>query len=121
MMNQVIVAALRRPLTVMVALVAVTFGFCLAIGKPVGITAAAMLAVRMRLATLPQGVSWTSLHGVAWLGGIGFTMSLFIASLAFEGTTLLDSAKVGILTASVLAALVGAAVLRVGTRRATAS
>ena len=66
----------------------------LVIGKPLGITVAALAAVRLRLASLPNGVSWTALHGCAWLGGIGFTMSLFIATLAFDGTTLLDSAKV---------------------------
>ena len=78
--------------------VAVILG--LAIGKPLGITGAALAAVRLRLASLPDGVSWTGLHGCAWLGGIGFTMSLFIATLAFDGTTLLDSAKVGILGGS---------------------
>jgi NhaA family Na+:H+ antiporter len=90
----------------------------LVIGKPLGITAAALGAVRMRIATLPEGVSWTALHGSAWLGGIGFTMSLFIATLAFQGTSVLDSAKVGILSGSVLAGVVGAVVLRVSTRAA---
>ena len=46
----------------------------LAVGKPLGITGAALAAVRLRLAALPEGVSWTALHGCAWLGGIGFTM-----------------------------------------------
>jgi NhaA family Na+:H+ antiporter len=86
----------------------------LAVGKPVGITLAAFTAVRLRLADLPAGVGWTALHGCAWLGGIGFTMSLFIASLAFEGTALLDSSKIGILSGSILAGIVGAVVLRRG-------
>ena len=73
--------------------VAVILG--LTLGKPLGITAAALAAVRLRLADLPENVSWAALHGCAWLGGIGFTMSLFIATLAFEGTNLLDSAKSG--------------------------
>ena len=90
----------------------------LVIGKPLGITAAALGAVRLRIAALPEGVSWTALHGCAWLGGIGFTMSLFIATLAFQGTNVLDSAKVGILSGSVLAGVVGAVVLRVSTRSA---
>ena len=94
--------------------VAVILG--LAVGKPLGITAAAFAAVRLRLAALPAGVSWTALHGCAWLGGIGFTMSLFIATLAFEGTDLLDSAKVGILGGSILAGIVGTIVLRLGIR-----
>lgn len=88
----------------------------LAIGKPLGITGAALAAVRLRLAALPQGVGWTALHGCAWLGGIGFTMSLFIATLAFEGTALLDSAKIGILTGSILSGIVGGIVIRRGTR-----
>jgi len=87
----------------------------LAVGKPLGITVAALAAVRLRLATLPDGVSWTALHGCAWLGGIGFTMSLFIATLAFGGTSVLASAKFGILGGSVLAGLVGAVVVRRGT------
>ena len=90
----------------------------LVVGKPLGITVASVAAVRLRVATLPDGVSWTALHGCAWLGGIGFTMSLFIATLAFGDTTLIDSAKVGILSGSVLAGVVGAVVLRVSTRSA---
>ena len=87
----------------------------LVVGKPLGITAAALGAVRLRIAALPEGVSWTALHGCAWLGGIGFTMSLFIATLAFQGTNIRDSAKVGILSGSVLAGIVGAIVLRAST------
>ena len=87
----------------------------LTVGKPLGITVAALAAVRLRLAALPEGVSWTALHGCAWLGGIGFTMSLFIATLAFQGSNLLDSAKVGILGGSILAGVVGAIVVRLGT------
>jgi NhaA family Na+:H+ antiporter len=93
----------------------------LAIGKPVGITLAAFIAVRLRLADLPGGVGWTALHGCAWLGGIGFTMSLFIATLAFEGTTLLDSSKIGILSGSILAGIIGAVVLRRSARIARRS
>jgi NhaA family Na+:H+ antiporter len=88
----------------------------LVIGKPLGITAAAAAAVRMRWAALPEGVTWTALHGSAWLGGIGFTMSLFIATLALEGTNSLDAAKLGILGGSVLAGVVGALLLRRSTR-----
>ena len=84
----------------------------LTIGKPLGITGAAVAAVRLRLASLPAGVTWPLLHGCAWLGGIGFTMSLFIAGLAFPGSALLDSAKVGILAGSVSAAVAGAVIIR---------
>jgi NhaA family Na+:H+ antiporter len=89
----------------------------LAVGKPLGITAASFAAVRSRVAGLPHGVNWTALCGCGWLGGIGFTMSLFIATLAFEGTPFLASAKVGILTASAFAGIVGAAIVRSGLRR----
>jgi NhaA family Na+:H+ antiporter len=90
----------------------------LAVGKPLGITGAALAAVRLRLAALPARVTWTALHGCAWLGGIGFTMSLFIATLAFQGTNLLDAAKVGILAGSILSGIVGAVVVRRGARAA---
>jgi NhaA family Na+:H+ antiporter len=93
----------------------------LAVGKPLGITGAALAAVRLRVAALPDGVSWTALHGCAWLGGIGFTMSLFIATLAFGDTALLDSAKVGILGGSILSSVVGAIIVRRGTRSARQS
>jgi NhaA family Na+:H+ antiporter len=73
-------------------------------GKPLGITLVAWLAVRTGLAALPGQVTWRALHAVAWLGGIGFTMALFIAGLAFPGRPeLLGSAKVGILIASFVA------------------
>jgi NhaA family Na+:H+ antiporter len=84
----------------------------LVIGKPLGITLFSWLAVRFRLAALPAQTTWRSLHGVAWLGGIGFTMSLFIAAQAFGGTPQLFPAKVGILLGSTLAGTVGALLLR---------
>ena len=82
-------------------------------GKPLGIFGAARAAVAARAAALPGNVHWTTLHGCAWLGGMGFTMSLFIATLAFERTALLDSAKVGIVAGSILAGAIGAAIIRV--------
>jgi NhaA family Na+:H+ antiporter len=88
----------------------------LVIGKPLGITGAAFAAVRLGLGALPEGVGWAALHGCAWLGGIGFTMSLFIATLAFDGTALLDSAKVGILGGSLLSGIAGALILGRATR-----
>jgi len=75
---------------------------------------AAFAAVRLRAAALPERVNWTMLFGCAWFGGIGFTMSLFIAMLAFEGSPLLDSAKIGILLASACAAVIGGIVIRQG-------
>lgn len=93
----------------------VTLGIILGlvIGKPVGITLFAFAAVRSGLAVLPGGVDWRAIHGASWLGGIGFTMSLFIGNLAFgEGSELLDSAKIGILAASLIAAIGGWILLR---------
>ena len=84
----------------------------LVFGKPIGITLFTWVAVRLGLAALPAQTSWRALHGVSWLGGIGFTMSLFIAGLAFTDPVLLDSAKVGILGASLVAGVVGWGMLR---------
>jgi len=80
----------------------------LVIGKATGITLFAWLAVRMRLADMPHNVTFRQLFSASWLAGIGFTMSLFIAGNAFQGRTdLLDQAKAGILTASLLAGVIG--------------
>jgi NhaA family Na+:H+ antiporter len=84
----------------------------LVVGKQVGITLAAYAVVRLGLATLPEGVRWAHIYGVAWLGGIGFTMSLFIAGLAYGQGPLLAVAKVGILAASIIAGIGGTLVLR---------
>jgi NhaA family Na+:H+ antiporter len=85
----------------------------LVVGKQLGITVAAVAVVRLGLASLPTGVGWRHIYGAAWLGGIGFTMSLFIAALAYgEGSAELAFGKVGILAASLLAGVGGFLVLR---------
>jgi len=84
----------------------------LVVGKSLGITAFSALAVRLGIATLPTGVTWRMVHGAAWLGGIGFTMSLFIAGLAFSDQASLDAAKIGVLAASIVAGLTGFLLLR---------
>jgi len=81
-------------------------------GKPLGIMMAALIAVKTGIARLPQGVNWRSLLGYGFLAGIGFTMSLFIATLAFEDTVLVDAAKRGIIAGSLLAGVAGAVMLR---------
>jgi NhaA family Na+:H+ antiporter len=91
--------------------VAVAVACGLVVGKPVGIVGFSLLAVRLKLATLPAGVSRWALAGAGCLGGIGFTMSLFVAGLAFDDPARLDAAKVGILAGSGLSAVAGAAVL----------
>ena len=83
----------------------------LVFGKPIGITLFSWLAARSGIAALSSDASWISLHGVSWLGGIGFTMSLFIANLAFEGTEHLEEAKLGILLASTIGGIVGWVIL----------
>lgn len=86
--------------------------FGLFLGKPAGIFLACLIAVKLRIAALPRGVTWRHVLGVGFLGGIGFTMALFIANLAFQGSQAeLDHAKLGILLASLLSAVAGLAVL----------
>ncbi len=85
----------------------------LVLGKPIGISIAAWLAVRSGIASRPAAASWRLIHGVAWLGGIGFTMSLFIAGLAFgSASPMLTAAKLGTFLASMLAGAVGWLLLR---------
>jgi NhaA family Na+:H+ antiporter len=95
----------------------------LVLGKPIGITAASWLAVRAGVASLPAGIGWRTLAGAAVLGGIGFTMSLFIAALAFgDSSEALTSAKLGTLVASVIAGVAGWLTLRfAGSRTARRS
>jgi NhaA family Na+:H+ antiporter len=81
----------------------------LVIGKPVGVMAFSWAAVRLGIASLPAGVGWRSLFGTCLLCGIGFTMALFIAGLAFPTPELLDAAKIGVLAGSLIAGLAGLA------------
>lgn len=84
----------------------------LLLGKPLGVLAFSWLAIRLGLASLLQGVDWGAMVGAGLLAGIGFTMSLFVGGLTFEGSAeLLDQAKVGVLAASVVAAVLGLALL----------
>lgn len=92
----------------------------LIIGKQLGITLFSWLAVRLGLAALPADISWRQVYGVSWVAGIGFTMSLFIAGLAFTDAELLNISKLGILTASLIAGAVGWLLLRKLNGRQTA-
>ena len=89
----------------------------LVLGKPLGIFGFSWLAVRLRLASLPAGLSWSQLFGLSLLAGIGFTMSLFIADLAFGPSPSLSQAKAGILFASLLSGLLGYLYLRFSPQR----
>jgi len=93
----------------------------LVIGKPLGISLASRVAVRSGAAELPPGTTWRDVRGAGWLGGIGFTMSLFIASLAFGSGALLDVAKLGVIAASIVSGVTGYTLLRLGARRADAT
>ena len=79
----------------------------LVVGKPAGIVCCSWLAVRLRLASLPDQVVWRQILGAGALGGIGFTMSIFIASLAFTEQPLLELAKLGIFVGSLVAGVTG--------------
>ena len=96
--------------------VALAVALALMLGKLIGIASATGLAVRLRLGVLPEGVDMRSVIGIAALGGIGFTVSLFIASLSFDDPLLVDSAKIGILAGSVVSAAIGVAILAPGGR-----
>jgi NhaA family Na+:H+ antiporter len=89
----------------------------LVVGKPIGIVLFSWLATRSRVAAMLSGIGWRQITGVGMLGGIGFTMSLFIANLAFGELPALEIAKVGILAASIISGVAGAAVLLIRTEQ----
>ncbi len=82
------------------------------LGKPIGIFACSFAAIRLKLAGKPEGATWPQLFGVAILGGIGFTMSLFIGMLAFTGPERAADIRIGVLLGSIASAIVGYLVLR---------
>ncbi|MEB0136494.1 Na+/H+ antiporter NhaA [Actimicrobium sp. CCC2.4] len=88
------------------------------IGKQIGVVGMCALAIKAGIAQLPKNSNWIQLYGVALLCGIGFTMSLFIGSLAFAGSDLLiDEVKIGVLIGSILAGVTGAIVVLAGSRK----
>ena len=84
----------------------------LVVGKPVGIMIFSLLAVRLGIGKQPAGATWPQIFGVAMLGGIGFTVALFVTELAFGPGALADQAKIGILAASAIAGVAGFIYLR---------
>ena len=93
--------AIGKPVTIGVVL-------GLVFGKFLGITCFTWITVKIGLSVLPGGVGWRHIMGAAWLGGIGFTMSLFIGQLAFAGQpSLFEDVRIGILIASLIAAIIG--------------
>ena len=106
--------ALAHPVTRGVAL-------GLLVGKPVGIFLFSWAAVRMGVAELPSGATWPEIFGIGVLGGIGFTMSLFITNLAFVDPQLVDAAKASIFAASLLAGIAGFALLSLTGKKRSSS
>ena len=89
----------------------------LVIGKPLGIWLFAIIASVLGLCALPGDIKWKHIIGVGFLGGIGFTMSIFITLLAFEDQLLIDNAKISILMASIIAGIIGFIILALSFRR----
>ena len=89
----------------------------LVIGKPIGIVLISFLAVSFGICKLPDDLNWKSIIGVGFLGGIGFTMSIFITLLAFDDFELQNDSKITILIASVIAALIGFVLLNFSLKR----
>ncbi|MDO4461962.1 MAG: Na+/H+ antiporter NhaA [Bacteroidia bacterium] len=94
------------------SIVTVAIAASLFVGKTIGITLFSWFAVKLGLAEKPKGSSWHTMMGIAMIGGIGFTMSLFIASLAFSDPNVLTQAKLGIFIGSTLAGVCGYFYLR---------
>jgi NhaA family Na+:H+ antiporter len=84
----------------------------LVLGKPLGIFVFSWVVTKLKWAALPSGVSWRHILGAGGLAGIGFTMSLFVANLAFDQDSMLETAKLAILLASLVASIAGAVILR---------
>ena len=95
-------------------LMAVVIG--LVVGKAIGVTGGAWVATKLGVATLPIGVRWSQIAGVAALAGIGFTVALFISNLAFDTAAVESEVKLGVLVASLIAAALGSILLTRSTR-----
>jgi NhaA family Na+:H+ antiporter len=83
------------------------------LGKQIGVFGATFAMVKLGLGRLPQGVSWAMVWGLSLLAGIGFTMSLFIGSLSYEGDQMMNMVRLGVLLGSAVAAVAGYTVLRI--------
>jgi NhaA family Na+:H+ antiporter len=87
---------------------------CLVIGNSIGITSIILIAKKLKFIEIPRDINLQHIIGVSFLAGIGFTMAIFIASLAFVGDQVfIDSSKIGILIGSLIAALLGYTILRI--------
>ena len=90
-------------------------------GRRIGIFGATWAAVKLGIARMPEGVTWPQIYGVSVIAGIGFTMSLFIGTLAFADASQAAGVRIGVLAGSIASALLGILVLRLATTRETSS
>ena len=89
----------------------------LVIGKPLGIWLFSFIAVSIGLSSLPEGLNWNRITGAGLLGGIGFTMSIFITLLAYEDTEIVNNSKIAVLAASVISGIAGYLVLKMNLKK----
>ena len=99
--------------TIMTTSVSVGIIFGLFFGKPLGIFLISFILVKLKIAKLPSNANWKHMYGVSVLSGIGFTMSIFVSSLAFTDATILSTAKISIIVASLLSATIGLIIFKV--------
>ncbi len=92
--------------------VALGIMFGLMIGKSTGILLTSFIAVKLKIAQIPDGITWKQIYGMAWLAGIGFTMSMFVTGLAFTNLNHIETAKIAILLASTLSGIIGYILLK---------
>jgi NhaA family Na+:H+ antiporter len=89
----------------------------LVVGKTVGIFVASYMVIKFKLADLPKNVNYVQMLGISVLGGLGFTMSLFISNLAYTNQSIIDSSKLGILIGSLFAGSLGYFILKFSTKQ----
>ena len=90
----------------------INIGIALVLGNAIGILLMSYLAIKLKLANLPEGVNLKQLLGVSLLGGLGFTMSLFIVNLAYTDSDYISASKMGVIIGSIIAGSLGYLVLR---------
>ena len=89
----------------------------LLLGKPLGILSFSYLSIKTKLTSLPDGINFKHLSGAGYLGGIGFTMSIFITLLAFDNKSLIDESKIAVMLGSVISGLIGYLILRISLQK----
>ena len=110
--NASVVLVGMDPLAIITNPVTIGVFFGLLVGKPLGIFLATWLTVKLKLSELPKGVTWGHIGGVSVLGGVGFTMAIFVTNLAFVDPNMISMAKAAILAASLIAGVAGFFILR---------